>query len=489
MKILVIRFSSLGDVVLTAPVFHRLRQWFPDAWIAVAVKEEFADVLAGNGDINERLTLKRGESLSAYIRHVREKEFDLVIDLHATLRSWIVSACSGAKRVLRYRKDILARRLYVRWRKSSASLERHTLDRYMEALAPLAAPRSVLVIQTAFLGDAVLTTPLLTALKERHPGAPISMLCTPQIADVFHGHPAVQDIILFDKHGREKSWASRWTLAQRLKERHFDLAVVPHRSMTSALLAWAAGIPRRVGFSTSQGRWLLTDTVPFQWGVHDVDRNLALLQPLGKPATAAELSIKPDTDAARIISARFRAAGVAPSDKVIGINAGSVWATKRWLSEGFAAVADRAMQESGVKILFIGGKKDKPVVDDVIARMQSKAINWAGETSLKELIAAIARCDVFLTNDSGPMHIAVACQVPTVAIFGPTTKELGFFPYGPEHTVIEKSLPCRPCGLHGADRCPLGHFECMRSITPDEVFRAVQAMLERAPHSTRAVAP
>ena len=108
-------------------------------------------------------------------------------------------------------------------------------------------------------------------------------------------------------------------------------------------------------------------------------------------------------------------------------------------------------------------------------------MNWAGETSLKELIAAISRCSVFLTNDSGPMHVAVASGIPTVAIFGPTTRELGFFPYGKGHTVIEKNLECRPCGLHGAKECPLGHFQCMRQITPDEVFAAVREKWDAHP--------
>lgn len=115
----------------------------------------------------------------------------------------------------------------------------------------------------------------------------------------------------------------------------------------------------------------------------------------------------------------------------------------------------------------------------VVSLMKEKAINWVSQTNLKELIAAISRCQAFLTNDSGPMHIAVATRVPTVAIFGPTTRELGFFPYGSGHRVIEKPLSCRPCSLHGANTCPLGHFECMKTIGPDEVYQAVVEQLSR----------
>jgi ADP-heptose:LPS heptosyltransferase len=168
---------------------------------------------------------------------------------------------------------------------------------------------------------------------------------------------------------------------------------------------------------------------------------------------------------------------VHPGDKVVGINAGSVWATKRWLAAGFAAVADRIIRDLKARVIFVGGAKDAASVNEVLTMMKEQPLNWVGETTLKELVAVVARCQAFLTNDSGPLHIAVASLVPTVAIFGPTTRELGFFPYGSGHVVIEKDLACRPCGLHGADRCPLGHFKCMKDITPDEVFAAVRSQL------------
>ncbi len=480
-KILVIRLSSLGDVVLTLPVYRALRQAWPDAHITALVKEEFADVLAGNPDINERLLFRRGDSLSALVRRVRGEHYDVVLDLHSNLRSWAVRVFSGAAQKIRYRKAALARRLFVRWRWPSADLQHHTLDRYFQALRRLdpaqtafqgAPARSILVIQTAFLGDAVLTTPMLAALHEHDPQLAITVLCTPEVADVFERHPAVAHVLQYDKR-RDRSLGRLWQVAGDLRRQRFDAAILPHNSFRSALLARLAGIPRRIGFSRSQGRWLLTDVLPFQWGVHDADRNLSLLGALGIRRSSGILRLHPEPAAEESIRQRLRAAGVRPNDWLLGINAGSVWATKRWLASGFAAVADRVVRELGGKVIFFGGPKDAPAAQEVVSQMREPAINWVGKTSLRELIAAIAQCKAFLTNDSGPMHIAVACQVPTVAIFGPTTRELGFFPYGSGHIVIEKNLPCRPCGLHGAKECPLGHFECMKTITPDEVFAAV----------------
>ncbi len=380
----------------------------------------------------------------------------------------------------------MARRLFVGWRLGSEALKQHTLDRYLEALNRLdpaqgvllpAQISKILVIQTAFLGDAVLTTPLLGALKEKFSQSRLTVLCTPEIMEVFERHPAVSEVMLFDKRGKDRSLRSRWALIQKLKAGGFDLAIIPHRSVTSALIAYLSGIPRRIGFSASQGRWFLTDIVPFEWGVHDVERNLALLKVFGVENTVGQLWLKPEPAAAERVEKRLHEAGVQSGDKLVGINPGSVWATKRWLPEGFAAVADRLIKELKAKVVFIGGPKDKEAMGNVLSFMKEKPINWVGETTLKELIATIARCQTFLTNDSGPMHIAVASQVPTVAIFGPTTKELGFFPYGAGHQVIEKELSCRPCGLHGADKCPLGHFHCMKWITPEEVFEAVKAKL------------
>ncbi len=485
-RILVIRLSSLGDVVLTLPIFKRLKASYPDAYIAALVKETYADVLKGESSINEVITLAKGESLWALSQRIRRGQFDAILDLHANVRSRVVCAFSRAARVVRYRKAALARRLFVVWRFGSSALKEHTLDRYLETLSRLdpkrgveltSPPSKILVIQTAFLGDAVLTTPLLGALREQFPQSQLVVLCTPEIAEVFERHPAVSKVILFDKRGKDRSWGSQWKLIQRIKSTSFDLAIIPHRSVTSALLARLAQIPRRIGFSASQGRWFLTDVVPFQWGVHDVERNLALLKVFGVQNPSGELWLKPESDTDQRVGSRLQAAGVRPNDKIVGINPGSVWATKRWLPEGFAAVADRLIRESGAKVIFVGSSKDAITIGQILSVMKEKPINWVGETTLKELVATIARCRVFLTNDSGPLHIAVASQVPTVALFGPTTRELGFFPYGSGHMVIEKELPCRPCGLHGANKCPLDHFKCMKEISAEEVFQAVKNKL------------
>jgi heptosyltransferase II len=477
-KVLVIRFSSLGDVVLTGPIFDALHKAWPNAEITALTKEQFADVYKGSPAVNQVMTLKRGESLRSLVQRVRTEKFDVVIDLHANLRSRMVSLFSGARQRVRYQKAALARRLYVGWRVNGKRLAEHTLDRYRETLRGLGIhmpPKRLLVIQTAFLGDAVLTLPFIDALHQRYPSAYITVLCTPEVADVFRQHSGIGDVIIFDKRGKDRGIKSIRRIANVLREQSFEVAFIPHRSFKSALFAWLAGIPQRIGFSTSEGRWMLTQRVPFQWETHDADRNLMLLQAVGEAPPVGRLSLTPDPHASQTIMEQLRDAGIGPTDRILGINAGSVWATKRWLPDGFAAVADRAICELGMKVIFFGGPSDRPAVESVLRTMRERPIDWVGKTPLKNLIAAIGRCSVFLTNDSGPMHIAVACGVPTVAVFGPTTRELGFFPYGSGHIVVEKDLACRPCGLHGAKTCPLGHFQCMTTISVDDVFAAVSS--------------
>jgi len=248
--------------------------------------------------------------------------------------------------------------------------------------------------------------------------------------------------------------------------------IIPHRSLRSALLAWRAGIPVRVGFSSSAGSLFLTHKVPFSWLLHDVERNLALLSPLSGDLKGAFPGLSAGAGAA---------APFAQSDHVTaGINAGSAWPTKRWPAENWARLIKKLAARNGGKVLMVGGPGEKDWNAE-IERLAGPAncLNLTGKTSMAELMEAIRPLKVFISNDSGPMHIAAALGVPAVGVFGPTTRELGFFPYGPGNRVVETRLACRPCALHGGRKCPRGHFLCMRLLTVDEVFKAALDSVKR----------
>ncbi|MDE2237545.1 MAG: lipopolysaccharide heptosyltransferase II, partial [Elusimicrobia bacterium] len=341
------------------------------------------------------------------------------------------------------------------------------------------AARNVLLIQTAFLGDTALTLPLSRELKSALPGSRLTVLTLPQLAPLFSGSSWIDAVLVDDKRGIHGRLLGFWELAQRLARERFDLAVIPHRSLRSALLAYLAGIPRRVGFSSSAGRWLLTDRVPFTWLMHDLERNLSLLKPLAprwRPRPDESRYLVASTAQRAAVERRLEAAGIKAGARLVGVHPGAAWGTKRWLPERFCELC-RRLRAAQAQVLLIGGADDRALCARIAK--DSGALDWSGRTTIEDLKALMPRLRLFITNDSGPMHLAAGSGTPTLALFGPTTRELGFFPYGPGHRVLEADLSCRPCGLHGSNRCPHGHFLCMRLLSTELVWQAAREMLEK----------
>lgn len=485
-KILVIRMSSLGDIILTAPVFRNLKARWPAARLDILVKPQFREAVSKSAFIDGVVPFAGFFSALSAVNSAR---YDAIIDLHDTPRSRLLTLLARAPVKLRYHKASLARRLFVNFRLPSPSLEKHTLDRYLEALSGLGVPAKhrgpelgdwiragerpsfkpgplkICLLQTAFLGDCVLTLPLLKKIKELYPGAAVSVVTRPETAGIFSASGLPAEVIEDKKKTASSGPAEFSRLALELRARAFDAAIIPHRSLRSALLAWRAGIPVRVGFSSSAGSFFLTHKVPFSWLLHDVERNLSLLSSLSGSLGGAF---------PRLGAGAGAAAPFSPSDRVTaGINAGSAWPTKRWPRESWARLIKKITAERGGKVLLVGGPGEVEW-NAGIERLAgpSNCLNLTGKTDMGGLMEAIRPLKVFISNDSGPMHIAAALGVPAVGIFGPTTRELGFFPYGPGNRVIETPLACRPCALHGSKKCPRGHFLCMRLLTVEEVFKA-----------------
>jgi heptosyltransferase-2 len=342
---------------------------------------------------------------------------------------------------------------------------------------------NVLILQTSFIGDTVLTLPLIAEVRRRFPVKKLTVLCTPLGAELLLDHPAIDEVITDDKRNLDRGWGGMRRVAARLKERRFTLALTPHKSLRSALMLSMAGIPHRVGFRESRG-WFLFQRRPRRIPeLHDVERNLGLLQAFGVNSEQCGRALALPVSAAtqQAVDQKLRALGIAESELLFGINPGSVWATKRWSAAGFAALAQTLQEKHGGRVLLFGGPDDGAVVEAVRRRCNEPPHSLVGKISLRELPAAISRCRVFITNDSGPMHIAVARQIPTVAIFCATTPELGFYPYTEDAIVVQRRLSCRPCAPHGGRRCPLGSEDCIRQVSADAVARAVDTLLAAGP--------
>ncbi len=347
----------------------------------------------------------------------------------------------------------------------------------------MADTENILVVQTSFLGDVVLTTPLFSEIRRRFPGARVSVLCTPGGGDILAGNPDIDEIILLEKKrdgGRRSGLLEK---ARELRARGFTLAISPHKSFRTALLLFLAGIPRRIGFRQSAGWFLYHRRVDRDAARHDVERNLSLLGALGgAPAEGGAAPRVEATPAAREkVAALFCSLGVDGARPIFGVNPGSVWPTKRWTEEGYAQLIGLLKRKYGGAVVLFGGPGDRSTVERILSLSDHAAVSLAGGVGLGELAAAVERCDVFITNDSGPMHVAVARQVPVVAIFCATTPALGFYPYASNAVVVEKELACRPCGAHGGRRCPLGTEDCMRLIKAEEVLLGVERLLEGGP--------
>jgi len=336
-----------------------------------------------------------------------------------------------------------------------------------------------LVIQTAFIGDAVLTLPLIQVLKKVDVGASVDVLVIPRTSELFSSHPAVERVIVFDKRGRDSGLRGMRQVARAIAERRYDVALIPHRSMRSALLPWLGKIPTRIGFDRSAGWFLMTQTVRYEPSLHEVERNLSLLQPLGIQWAERELpSLFPTAADVQRVDQLLENSSLTKSTPLIGIAPGSVWKTKRWLKERYTDLV-RDLVRNGFSVILVGGKEDELLCQEIMTRVDSqRAMSTAGQLSLLQSAELIRRCRVFISNDSAPMHLAVAMRTPVLAIFGATVPEFGFAPYGNHSVILEtKGLPCRPCSVHGGQRCPIRTFDCMMNISTEAVFEKVREMV------------
>ncbi len=327
----------------------------------------------------------------------------------------------------------------------------------------------VLVIQTAFLGDVVLTTPLFRALKSNRPAAFLAALVIPETAPALEGLPELDAIISYDK--RRGGWREFRHVLREVRDRRFDVVISPHRSSRSAVIALLSGAPARIGYRESELPCLYTTRVRRPMGRHEAERVLALAAPLGITAADAQPALAVTEEE------RARARAAAGGKRYALVSPSSAWPTKRWTEAGFAAVGDW-LAARGFAVVLTGGPGEEAVAAAVAARMKAPPVNLAGATTVRELLALVAEAAVVVANDSAPVHVAAALGVPTVAVFGATVPAQGFAPLGANAVVAEViGLECRPCGDHGGVRCPEKHFNCMNDLTAAEVIRALERVL------------
>ncbi|MES2768703.1 MAG: glycosyltransferase family 9 protein [Bdellovibrionota bacterium] len=340
----------------------------------------------------------------------------------------------------------------------------------------------ILVIQTAFLGDVLLSIPTLLRLKSLYQNSEVTLLCRKGVGEIFRELKLADIVIELNKKNKEEFSET----FKSLKKNSYDLLLCPHESYRSAFMTMQIKAKEKIGFKDWWNPFLFTKFTQRNMDLPDALRQLSLLAVIdagSKAAIANYLSSKKIPDIAQM-GLRNRILGHPKYsntikkfnilNKAIFIAPGSVWNTKRWTPDGFKKAAQNLSAKN--PIVFIGSPDERDLCTEISNEVPG-SINLAGNTSLFELLTLMSTGKLLLSNDSGSMHMGSVAELPTVAVFGPTVLSLGYEPWQEKAIVVEnKELKCRPCGKHGHQKCPIGTHECMKSISSQAVIEAAERL-------------
>lgn len=333
----------------------------------------------------------------------------------------------------------------------------------------------ILLVQTSFIGDTILSTPVLSALKKKYPHTKISIMTTPAGAVLFNNDPRVDEIIQFEKRGREKGISGLFQKAEEIKVKKFERVYSLHRSYRTALMLAMARIPRRIGFADSRLSFLYTHKRSRPVSTHAVLRNLSIFEEADiPPETECPLTLYPPEPDRITPETRQRLGDLSTPYAVLA--PGSAWYTKQWNINGYLETA-RFLLKTGLKVVLIGGKADI----DVCTRISSvlDVTDMSGRIALWETMYLIQYSALLVCNDSMALHMGSAFTTPTVAIFCATSPSFGFGPWQNPNAVIveDQTLSCKPCRPHGGTSCPARTDACM-NVSAQRVIQAARSLLK-----------
>lgn len=339
--------------------------------------------------------------------------------------------------------------------------------------------RRILIVRTDRIGDVLLSTPVIKALRDNYPNAYIAMMVSPYAKDIVKGNPYLDKVIIYDKNHKHKSWLRSIKFALNLKKERFDLVIILHPTNRVHLVTFFAGIPRRIGYDRKLGI-LLTDRIKHtkQLGEkHELEYNLDLVRYLGIESQDKSLfmPIKPESE--KWVSELFDREGIKDTDRLLTLHPGASCPSKIWPQERFAKVCDRLVEKYGFKVLIIAGPKDTKIAQALSKNIHYPAINLAGRTSVSQLASILKRCQLFISNDSGPVHIASAVGTPVISIFGRNQKGLSpkrWRPVGKKDRILHKEVGCIECLAHNCVK----EFACLKAITVDDILDVADSILQ-----------
>ena len=332
----------------------------------------------------------------------------------------------------------------------------------------------ILIVQTSFLGDTILSTPVIASVKQIYPDAELWMMTTPPSTRLIERDPLLDGVIAYDKRGKDAGLKGLFAMAGRIKAMKFDLVYALHRSYRTSVLLWLSRVPMRIGFRGAGFSFLYHQTYARNMEDHDVVRNLSILKGWGDPS-----SFPGDM---RLFSPPASALGDAtrtllPKEPYAVLVPGSAWETKRWHAGGFRKTA-LFLRDKGLRIVLHGAPDEAAISRRVAEGLD--AVDLTGRSSISDALYIVERAKLVVCNDSMSLHMASAFKIPTVAIFCATSPSQGFGPWKNNARVVEKKLDCKPCGRHGGRRCPNGTEACMKEVDFSEVVSAIDAVLGRS---------
>ena len=319
---------------------------------------------------------------------------------------------------------------------------------------------NILIIHTAFIGDIVLSTALISKLKEKYPDSDIYYLTTPLGKEILKNNPKIKEVIVYDKRGKDKGFGAFISFVRKIRNLKIDVCLTPHRYLRSSVLSLLSGAKIRVGYNIANLSFVFNKKIKYDKTKHEVEKLLSFVDDDNK---RFELEMYPsEKDEIKIDSL---VKNLSENKKIILIAPGSKWFTKKWPEEYFRILIQKLVKRDDLLIIITGGKEEK----EIELNLDSKVLDLRGEISLLELAELTKRAILVVSNDSAPIHITSAFpNTRIIGIFGPTVKEFGFFPWSKNSKVFEiNGLYCRPCAIHGGNSCPEKHFRCMKEITPD----------------------
>ena len=336
------------------------------------------------------------------------------------------------------------------------------------------ANKRIIVTFLMHLGDLILTTPFLYVLRRAAPGAHITYLVDEKLADIVRHNPNIDEVWTIDKKGKDNNIPSLLAMSSRISAGSFDVLINLHPNERCSFIDAFARVPLKLGASHFLFRTCFSPYIKLNRTIHAADMYLDVLAKIGvKNLKNNGLEVFPGDEDKAFVAGFWRSEQVKSEDKLIGFNIGSAVITKRWAPERFAKVADTLAQE-GYRTVFFGGTMDADMVQEAAVLMQTKPIIATGKLKLGQLAAAMSRCSLIITNDSGPMHVAISQKVPIVAMYGPSHTDL-YGPYTRKATVVRAIPPCDGCHKRMRHHCD--DMRCMRELTVDQVLTAAHAWL------------